>query len=108
MPIPDHIPPLPSPQNSGFASWPANVVQSHKLLADLYGHALQALQTDVERPCLQYHAETIMNDAFSLILAFEQGEGQFPALSPWVQLVAQIFMEMLNEFQEAKERVPKL
>lgn len=108
MSLPDYLPQLPSAGAAGLLSWPANVLQGYQTLSDLYGHALQALHTDAEPLRLQFHSEAIINDAFPLILAFEHGENQFPTLAPRIRDIAEIFIGMLKEFQEAEERAPQM
>lgn len=102
MDLPDYLPPLPAPGT--LHAWPPNVTHGQQVLSDLYGHALQALSTDAEPLRLEFHSESIVNDAFPLILAFEHGQNQFPALLPWIKEVAEIFIEMLKSIRDAEER----
>lgn len=104
MELPDYLPPLPLPGAASLRSWPANVSHGHQVLSDLYGHAFQALSTDAEPLRLEFHSEAIINDAFPLILAFEHGQNQFPALLPWIKEVAEIFIEMLKSLRHAEEQ----
>lgn len=81
---------------------PANVIQAHQILSDLYSHAHQALRSDSETHRLQFHSEAIVNDAFPMILAFECGEDEYPALTPWIHTTAEIFIELLKEISMAE------
>lgn len=105
MSLPDYIPSLPLPGTASLASWPPNIVQAYQILSDLYSHALQALRTDAELLRLQFHAQAILNDAFPIILAFEQGEDRYSVLIPWVQHIAEVFSTMLKEFRIEEERI---
>lgn len=104
MELPDYLPPLPTPGTASLHSWPANVTHGHHVLCDLYGHALQALSTDAEPLRLEFHSEAIINEVFPLVLAFEHGQNQFPALLPWIKEVAGIFVEMLKSIRNAEEQ----
>lgn len=107
MSLPDYIPQLPSAGAAGLLSWPANVVHGYQTLSDLYSHALQALRTDAELLRLQFHSEAVISNAFPLILAFEHGENHFPTMAPWIKDVAELFIGILKDLQEAEERAPQ-
>ncbi|THU86758.1 hypothetical protein K435DRAFT_804844 [Dendrothele bispora CBS 962.96] len=60
---------------------------------------MTALQSDsLETHRLSFHLDSIINDAFPLLLAFEDGIENYPSLMPWVQRSAQLFANLFDDF----------
>lgn len=100
--LPDYIPPLPAHYNDH--PWPSNVDQARKILFDLYNHALQALQTDSDHVRLEFHSNAVINQAFPLLLAFEEGQAEYPHIAPWIQTVTEQFIQLMKELNNAMKR----
>ncbi|KAF5347492.1 hypothetical protein D9758_015069 [Tetrapyrgos nigripes] len=59
-------------------------------LSDIYSAAIQALQSDSETHRMTFHMEALVQDAFPLLLAFDDGIDNYPTLSQWLEQTATI------------------
>ncbi|KAK7452118.1 hypothetical protein VKT23_012223 [Stygiomarasmius scandens] len=92
----DHIPALPPCH--GSSAWPPSVHQGYHALLEIYLSAAQALQSDSEAHQLSFHLEAIINNAFPLLLAFEDGVDSYPGLMPWLEATARTFADIFDDF----------
>jgi hypothetical protein len=101
----DTIPALPSAPTHGLASWPPNVLQGYDALSSLYSAAILALQSDSESHRLNFHLDSIVNDAFPILLAFEEGADSYPSLLPWLKRTATLYGNLFDDFCKLGEKM---
>ena len=97
------IPPLPATDQA----WPPSIHHAAKILGDIYNTASNVLASgnyDLHR--IQYHHNTIIDDALSLLLEVEKSSSNDgEQLDLWLQACVQIFAELLVQLAEAEEQI---
>jgi hypothetical protein len=72
-PLPATFPPLPVDE----MSWSANTHAAHKVISDLYAHAVRVIHQDETDPArLAFHINSLSTDALSLLQALAEDGGQ--------------------------------
>lgn len=96
------LPALPAP-SGGASSWSSNVLQACKRLTSMHDHAMQVLQTNGEMHRIQFHIQTIMNDALPILLALE-GTAEYDGLSvAWLHDCSQQFVTLIDQLRSAED-----
>ena len=97
---------LPELPDHSYASWPAQVLQAKANLDRIFLHATQALQTQSDVSCLQFHYNVIAVEAVSILHALEalaQQNNQNNLLLEWVVECTVHFGTLLCQLSDAQK-----
>jgi hypothetical protein len=94
LPVPASFPPL-----SPSALWSGNVLTAHKIISDIYAHAIRAIrQDDTDSSRLAFHINALSSDTLSLLqgLESENGPQNRLTLNEWLANSTRVLAETVE------------
>lgn len=96
------LPPIPPHGENN--PWSPNVFNAHQVVSDLFRHAEQALRRgDPDPNRIQFHLNSLMNDAIPLLYALEAHAEEEGLEVEWIVSCAEVVGTLVGELQKAEE-----